>query len=226
MTGETAADAAHPLGGLLTFDASCTNHSHGARLPERPREERSLHLEDSYGLAWEQVQEDAKRCFNCGCLAVNPSDVATVLTAMDAEIVTNMRTEKLETMMKGFLCRLVEEGEIVTEIRIPSSVKKFHVGYDKFRVRDSHDFAVVSVASAYELRDGVITDARIVLGAVAPVPLRAKEAEAYVTGKPVSEELAWEAAEIALSGALPLSKNAYKIQIAKTLVRSSLLNAR
>lgn len=226
MTGETAADAAHPLGGLLTFDASCTNHSHGARLPERPREERSLHLEDSYGLAWEQVQEEAKRCFNCGCLAVNPSDVATVLTAMDAEIVTNMRTEKLETMMKGSLCRLVEEGEIVTEIRIPSSVKKFHVGYDKFRVRDSHDFAVVSVASAYELRDGVITDARIVLGAVAPVPLRAKEAEAYVTGKPVSEELAWEAAEIALSGALPLSKNAYKIQIAKTLVRSSLLNAR
>lgn len=132
ITGKTASDPAHPLGGLLTFDSSCTSHSHGARLPERPKEERSLHLEDSYGLTWEQVQEEAKRCFNCGCLAVNPSDVATVLTAMDAEIITTARREKL----------------------------------------------------------------------------------------------AEEAAEIALSGALPLSKNAYKVQIAKTLVRNSLLNAR
>ena len=52
------------------------------------------------------------------------------------------------------------------------------------------------------------------------------EAEAYITGKTVTEELAAEAAEIALSGALPLSRNGYKVQIAKTLVRNSLLNAR
>lgn len=226
ITGKTASDPAHPLGGLLTFDSSCTSHSHGARLPERPKEERSLHLEDSYGLTWEQVQEEAKRCFNCGCLAVNPSDVATVLTAMDAEIITTARREKLEHMMRKSRCHLTEEGEIVTEIRIPASVKNFHVGYDKFRVRDSHDFAVVSVASAYQLQDGMIADARIVLGAVAPIPLRVPKAEAHITGKPITEKLAEEATEIALSGALPLSKNAYKVQIAKTLVRNSLLNAR
>ena len=129
-------------------------------------------------------------------------------------------------MMKKSHCRLVEEHEIVTEIRIPASTKEYRVGYDKFRVRDSHDFAVVSVASAYKMQEGVITDARIVLGAVAPIPLRAREAEAYITGKTVTEELAAEAAEIALSGALPLSRNGYKVQIAKTLVRNSLLNAR
>ena len=64
------------------------------------------------------------------------------------------------------------------------------------------------------------------MGAVAPIPLRAKEAEAYITGKAVTGELAAEAAEIALQGALPLSKNGYKVQIARTLVRNSLLNAR
>lgn len=226
MTGEAEGDTRHPLGGLITFDASCTGHSKAARLPERPKEERGLHLEDSYGLTWEQVQEEAKRCFNCGCLAVNPSDVATVLTAMDAEIVTSKRREPIGEMMKKSHCRLVEEDEIVTEIRIPASARDYRIGYDKFRVRDSHDFAVVSVASAYKVQDGVVTDARIVLGAVAPIPLRAKEAEAYITGKAVTGELAAEAAEIALQGALPLSKNGYKVQIAKTLVRNSLLNAR
>ena len=92
---------------------------------------------------------EAKRCFNCGCLAVNPSDVATVLTAMDAEIVTSKRREPIGEMMKKSHCRLVEEDEIVTEIRIPASARDYRIGYDKFRVRDSHDFAVVSVASAY-----------------------------------------------------------------------------
>lgn len=172
------------------------------------------------------MQEEAKRCFNCGCLAVNPSDVATVLTAMDAEIVTSKRREPIGEMMKKSHCRLVEEDEIVTEIRIPACAKDYRIGYDKFRVRDSHDFAVVSVASACKVQDGVVTDARIVLGAVAPIPLRAKEAEAYIIGKAVTGELAAEAAEIALQGALPLSKNGYKVQIAKTLVRNSLLNAR
>ncbi len=226
MTGEPEGDARHPLGGLITFDASTTAHSQSAKLPERPKEERGLHLEDSYGLTWEQVQEEAKRCFNCGCLAVNPSDVATVLTAMDAEIQTTKRTERIETMMKASHCRLVEDGEIVTGIRIPASVKEYQIGYDKYRVRDSHDFAVVSVASAYRVRDGIVEDARIVLGAVAPIPLRVRKAEEYVNGKAITPQLAEEAAEIALEGALPLSKNAYKVQIAKTLVRNSLLNAK
>lgn len=226
MTGEPEGDAKHPLGGLITFDASCTGHTKAVKLAERPKEERGLHLEDSYGLTWEEVQEEAKRCFNCGCLAVNPSDVATVLTAMDAEIVTTKRSEPIEKMMKSAHCRLVEDDEIVTEIRIPAAAKEFRVGYDKFRVRDSHDFAVVSVASAYRVVDGVVADARIVLGAVAPIPLRAKKAESFIAGKEITPELADEAAKIALEGALPLSKNEYKIQIAKSLVRNSLLNAR
>ena len=148
---------------------------------------------------------------------MNPSDVATVLTAMEAEIVTNKRREKIGDMMKKAHCRLVEEDEIVTEIVVPASIREYRTGYDKYRVRDSHDFAVVSVASAYKLEDGKVADARIVL--------RATAAEEFINGKEITEELAGQAAEIALRGAVPLSKNEYKVQIARSLVKNSLLNA-
>ena len=77
-------------------------------------------------------------------------------TAMEAEIVTNKRREKIGDMMKKAHCRLVEEDEIVTEIVVPASIREYRTGYDKYRVRDSHDFAVVSVASAYKLEDGKV----------------------------------------------------------------------
>ena len=70
-----------------------------------------------------------------------------------------------------------------------------------------------------------MADARIVLGAVAPIPLRATAAEEFINGKEITEELAGQAAEIALRGAVPLSKNEYKVQIARSLVKNSLLNA-
>lgn len=223
MTGKPAADSNYPMGQRVLFDGSSIQHSKAAKLAERPKEERELHLEDSYGLNWEEVQEEAKRCFNCGCLAVNPSDIATVLTAVDAEILTTKRREGIGEMMEKAHCGLVDADEIVEEIIIPAAIKEYRVGYDKYRVRESHDFAVVSVASAYKVEDGLITDARIVLGAVAPAPLRAKKAEALILGKRMTPELAEEAAEVALEGAVPLAKNEYKIQIAKTLVRNSLL---
>ena len=63
----------------------------------------------------------------------------------------------------------------------------------------------------------------IVLGAVAPVPLRARAAEELIEGKAINESLAAEAGARALQGAEPLSKNAYKIEIAKTLVKRAIL---
>ena len=64
---------------------------------------------------------------------------------------------------------------------------------------------------------------RIVLGAVAPIPYRAKQAEQALTGKPLNAETAQAAAEAALAGAQPLSQNAYKVPIAKTLIRRALM---
>jgi xanthine dehydrogenase YagS FAD-binding subunit len=94
----------------------------------------------------------------------------------------------------------------------------------KFSLRKPIDFAIVSVASVITVEDGVCTDARIVLGAVAPGPVRAKKAEEVMIGRPLDEAAAAEAAEGALAGAKPLSKNAYKVEIAKTLVKRAILS--
>ena len=85
--------------------------------------------------------------------------------------------------------------------------------------------AVVSVAVLITLDRKICCDARIVLGAVASAPVRAFKAEEYLQGKELSEENTAEAAEIALAGAKPLAKNAYKVEIAKTLVKRAVTAA-
>ena len=81
------------------------------------------------------------------------------------------------------------------------------------------------MASVFATASGKIEDARIVLGATAPVPLRVKETENFLKGKEISEDLAEEASAIAVKTAIPLCKNAYKIQITKALVKGAILNA-
>ena len=91
--------------------------------------------------------------------------------------------------------------------------------YDKYRIRKSIDFAVLAVAGTYRLEDGVVKDVSLVLGAVAPVPMKMTEAEDYLRGKKLTEETAAEAAEIAMRHAIPLENNGYKIDMAKVMVR-------
>ena len=93
---------------------------------------------------------------------------------------------------------MLAPGEIVTEIDVPVSGAVCR--YDKFRLRDSVDFAMVSLASAYELEGGKIKSASLVLGGVAPVPFRREEAELSLIGKKPTEAAAEEAAELALRG--------------------------
>ena len=94
--------------------------------------------------------------------------------------------------------------------------------YDKYRIRKSIDFAVLAVAGTYLLEDGVVKDVSLVLGAVAPIPMKMTEAEDYLRGKTLNEETAREAAEIALRHAVPLEMNGYKIDMAKVMVRKFL----
>jgi xanthine dehydrogenase YagS FAD-binding subunit len=81
----------------------------------------------------------------------------------------------------------------------------------------------VSVASVIAIEGGVCTDARIALGAVAPSPIRAKKAEEVIKGRQIDRNAAEEAAEQAVAAAQPLSMNAYKIEITKTLVKRAIL---
>jgi len=176
-------------------------------------------------LGLDGIETEAGRCFNCGCLAVSPSDVGVALVALDASIVTTKRTVTAQEFFTSTATRstILDEDELVTEIQVPRPPRGARQNYLKFTLRKPVDFAVASVASVITMRGGACTDARIALGAVAPEPVRAKRAEEALKGRPIDESNAAEAAEEALSGANPLAKNAYKIEIAKTLVKRAIL---
>lgn len=160
------------------------------------------------------------------CFAVCPSDTAIALTALDARIrIAAPEGERVIPITDFYdtLTHILKPEEIVTEVLIsrpPADAKQIFL---KFRMRDAVDFAVVSVASLISGSNGVCRDARIVLGAVAPIPYRARAAEDAIKGRPLNEETAAAAAEAAVQDAKPLSGNAYKIEITKTLVKRAVL---
>jgi xanthine dehydrogenase YagS FAD-binding subunit len=160
------------------------------------------------------------------CFAVCPSDMAVSLTALDARIViTGKKRERTITTADFFNPMGNELGtdEMVKEVEIPIRTMGRNQTFLKFTLRKSIDFAIVSVASVMTLEENVCTDARIVLGAVAPGPIRAEAAEKVLIGRTINADIAAKAAEAALAGAKPLSKNAYKVEIAKTLVKRAIL---
>ena len=89
----------------------------------------------------------------------------------------------------------------VREVRIPAPAENARQSYKKFTLREPVDFALVSVASVLTFNDGVCKDARIVLGAVAPEPVRARSAEKILKGRTIDEARALEAAKEALASA-------------------------
>jgi CO/xanthine dehydrogenase FAD-binding subunit len=114
-------------------------------------------------------------------------------------------------------------GQRQQVLRGPPAPEGARQTFLKFTVRKPVDFAIASVASVVRLDGGVCREARIALGAVAPMPVRAAAAERLLRGRTLDEAVAAEAAEAALADATPLSRNAHKIEIAKTLVRRALL---
>jgi xanthine dehydrogenase YagS FAD-binding subunit len=160
------------------------------------------------------------------CVAVCPSDTAVALAALDAQIrIKGPEGERLLGVMDFYhpLGNALGPGEIITDIRIPRPSVDNRQAFIKFRVRESIDFAIVSVAAVCSIQDRTCSMARIVLGAVAPGPYRATQAEQGLSGKVINDETAEASAKAAVAGAVLLSRNAYKIEIAKTLVKRSLL---
>jgi len=156
------------------------------------------------------------------CFAVCPSDTAVALAALDATIVTNQRSIPIGELF-DVLGNVLNDDEIITEIQVPVPKSQTKQTFIKFALRPTIDFAIVSVATAVTTEAGKVSDARIVLGAVAPVPYRATEAEDVLKGEAISESVAEAAAAAAVKDAVPLSNNKYKVQIARTLVKRAIL---
>ncbi len=159
------------------------------------------------------------------CFAVCPSDTAVALAALDASLVVAGPHGEHTIPIADFytpLSHRLKHGEMVTRVEIPA-VSLQQQRFLKFALRRPIDFAIVSVAVAASVMDGVCSDVRIALGAVAPGPVRATKAEEFLRGKPINDETASAAAALALAGAKALDKNGYKITVATTLVKRALL---
>jgi xanthine dehydrogenase YagS FAD-binding subunit len=164
---------------------------------------------------------------------VHPSDLAPMLLALGASVsvvgADGKRTIPLDKFFtlpsEGSIRRenVLKNEEIITQIQVPASSFAAHSTYLKFKERESMDFAISSVAAAATLgANKTVTEARLVLGGVAPIPWRVPQAEKFLVGKTLSSDVLAGAAKLALEGAKPLEKNAYKIPLTQTLVRRAL----
>ena len=152
-----------------------------------------------------------------GCIAVNPSDTAPALVALDAKIVTTKNTAGYSAedffTMDGEKTTILDDDEIVTEIQVPTPAAGTKSAFVKFAIRKSFDFPIVNCAVA---RIG--SSGRICLNAVHNLPRRATAAEAALP----DAEAAGAAAVADASPASPVGHNKYMIQIAKTMVKRAI----
>jgi len=160
-----------------------------------------------------------------GCIAVNPSDAAPALVALDAKIVTTKNTAGYDaedfftfTGAGSEKTTVLADDEIVTEIQVPSPAAGTKSAFVKFAIRKSFDFAIASCAATI-----TGTSARICLNGVYNIPYRATDAEEVIAGKIINEANAEAAGEAAVADASPQAYNGYKVQIAKTMVKRAIL---
>ncbi|MGZ6970352.1 MAG: FAD binding domain-containing protein [Thermoanaerobaculia bacterium] len=168
---------------------------------------------------------------NNTCAIVHPSAAGVALVALNARIETLAPDGGRTLAAADFFVRpevdifaenALKPGELVVEIHVdrPEGVRS---AYRKIKQKQAFDWPLADAAVVWRETGGVAKDVRIVIGSAAPVPWRAKAAEALVEGKRIDATLAAKAGEAALEGATPLTKNAYKLSMVAAVVRRTLL---
>jgi xanthine dehydrogenase YagS FAD-binding subunit len=165
------------------------------------------------------------------CVATHPSDMAVALAALDAVVVV-LGADGERRLPLNELHRLPGEepqrdttlahGELITAVEVPPLSFGSCSSYRKVRDRASYAFALVSVAAALDVEDGVVRDVRIALGGVAHKPWRAVRAEAELRGKPATGDSFETAAAAELAQAVPLPDNAFKVPLASNTISATL----
>jgi CO/xanthine dehydrogenase FAD-binding subunit len=166
------------------------------------------------------------------CNAVPSADSPVALIALDSIAVIEgpdgERTVPLVEFITFVRETVLKRGEFLKEIRIPIQPEKTAASFQKLG-RTKVDIALVNVACRITVADGLIKDSRIVLGAVSPTPIRAKEAESILNGKALSDELLGDAAKAAASAAKPISDHrasaGYRREMSQVLVERAILDA-
>ncbi|NDZ81418.1 xanthine dehydrogenase family protein subunit M [Streptomyces sp. SID10853] len=161
------------------------------------------------------------------CVAVHPSDMGVALTAFDAVVEYETADGAGQLPLDDFyrpvggtphLETTLPAGALITAVTLPPAPVAARSRYRKVRERASYAFAIGSVAAALDVRDGVVHDVRIALGAVASRPWRARAAERELLGRPADGASFAAAADAELAAASPLPHNAYKVPLMRNLV--------
>ncbi len=165
---------------------------------------------------------------------VHPSSLAVPMVAYGATFrVLGPKGERMVPAAEYFTMPTLQNvrtenvlapDELLTHVTLPApgNVKS---GHYEVRYKTSHDWPIAFATVVLTMNGNTVGSARVVMGAVAPVPWRSQPAERALAGKPINEETAAAAAEAALRDARPLSQNGYKVQVAKTAVKRAILNA-
>jgi xanthine dehydrogenase YagS FAD-binding subunit len=168
------------------------------------------------------------------CIAVHPSDMAVAMVALDATVLIAGRKGQRRLPFIDFhrlpgntpeLDNNLGKDELITAVEIPDNNFAKHSYYLKVRDRASYAFALVSVAAALDIQDGVIKDARLAMGGVAHKPWRLTAAEQALKGKQATAANFEQAAQVAMQGAKAFEHNAFKLQMAPATIVEALNHA-
>jgi xanthine dehydrogenase YagS FAD-binding subunit len=167
------------------------------------------------------------------CYIVHPSDCAPALIAFNSKIKIYSPRGSRDIPLEDFFVlprvnpryeNILKPDEIIVEVVVPTPKPGTKSLFIKVSERGSWDFAIASVSIVMKMNGDICEESRIVLGACAPVPWRAKTAERILNGRRVNFELASKVGEMAVQGARPLAQNKYKIQLFKNLVMRAVVN--
>jgi xanthine dehydrogenase YagS FAD-binding subunit len=165
------------------------------------------------------------------CVAVNPSDSAPALIALDAKfVISTPKGERIVDAEDYFTgpdiditrMHILRPGDLLTAIRIPSAWAGARFYFEKVRDRNVWDFALLNVASAMVVSGGMIERIRLAVNGAAARPLRLKAVEDAVRGKSPDAATGEMAGKLAVEGAVPLQFNAYKVPLMRNLVKRAI----
>ena len=208
------------IGGNVSQDTRCWYYRDG--LPCYRAGGNTCYADTPVGMNREHTLFNASRC-----VAVNQSDVAPALVALDAKmVIRNSSGTKVVDAEKFFVgpavdirnMTILKSGDILTAIRIPNTWANATFYFEKVADRQVWDFPLVNIATAMKVSGGTIQDMRIAVGAVEAVPKRLQVVEDLAKGQKKGEAVGKLAAKASVRGAKPLNFNHFKIPLMENLV--------
>jgi xanthine dehydrogenase YagS FAD-binding subunit len=169
------------------------------------------------------------------CPAVAPSSAAVALLGIDAsvELVSAKKGQRI-VAIKDFYVHpdanptkftVIEPDELLTAVMIPKPAPGTRSAYQKYGEKDSFDWAIADAGVLLEMDGNICRRAVVTMSAASPVVRRSVQAERELTGKPITEATARAAGKAAMEGAVPLSMNAYKVDLFPVAIYRTVLLA-